>query len=80
MLSIIIPTMQKDLEVINKLLLELGGDETVGKILVIDNSCKDFKADKKKVKVFAQKEKLLVTPDLNFEIKFPQKIFLTLGF
>ncbi len=45
MLSIIIPTMQKDLEVINKLLLELGGDETVGKILVIDNSCKDFKAD-----------------------------------
>lgn len=45
MLSIIIPTMQKDLEVINKLLLELGGDETVWKILVIDNSCKDFKAD-----------------------------------
>ena len=44
MLSIIIPTMQKDLEVINKLMLELGRDETVGEILVIDNSCKCFKA------------------------------------
>lgn len=80
MLSIIIPTMQKDLEVLNKLLLELDGDDSVGEILVIDNSCKGFKTDLKKVKVFAQKEKLLVTPDLNFEIKFPQKIFLTLGF
>lgn len=45
MLSIIIPTMQKDLEVLNKLMLELGGDETVREILVIDNSCKCFKAD-----------------------------------
>lgn len=45
MLSIIIPIMQKALEVLNKLMLELGGDETVGEILVIDNSCKSFKAD-----------------------------------
>lgn len=45
MLSIIIPTMQKDLEVLNKLLLELDGDDSVGEILVIDNSCKDFRAD-----------------------------------
>ena len=45
MLSIIIPTMQKALEVLNQLLLELGGDETLGEILVIDNSCKDFRAD-----------------------------------
>ena len=45
MLSIIIPTMQKNLEVLNKLLLELDGDDSVWEILVIDNSCKDFKAD-----------------------------------
>ena len=29
MLSIIIPTMQKDLEVLNKLMLELDGDDSV---------------------------------------------------
>ena len=51
MLSIIIPTMQKDLEVLNKLLLELDGDDSVGEILVIDNSCKGFKTDLKKVKI-----------------------------
>ena len=49
MLSIIIPTMQKDLEVLNKLLLELDGDDSVGEILVIDNSCKGFKTDRKSV-------------------------------
>ena len=32
MLSIIIPTMQKNLEVLNKLLLELDGDDSVWEI------------------------------------------------
>ena len=35
MLSIIIPTMQKNLEVLNKLLLELDGDDSVWEILII---------------------------------------------
>ena len=69
MLSIIIPTMQKDLEVLNKLLLELDGDDSVGEILVIDNSCKGFKTDLKKVKVFAQNENLFVNPAWNLGIK-----------
>lgn len=56
MLSIIIPTMQKDLEVLNKLLLELDGDDSVGEILVIDNSCKGFKTDLKKVKVLLKRK------------------------
>ena len=73
MLSIIIPTMQKDLEVLNKLLLELDGDDSVGEILVIDNSCKGFKTDLKKVKVFAQKENLFVNPAWNLGIKLSSK-------
>ena len=37
MLSIIIPTMQKDLDVLNKLLCELEGADVVGEVVVIDN-------------------------------------------
>lgn len=59
MLSIIIPTMQKNLEVLNKLLLELDGDDSVWEILVIDNSCKGFKTDLKKSK-FLLKRKIFL--------------------
>src|SRR5574344_985842 len=69
MLSIIIPTMQKDLEVFNKLLAQLNEDSCVGEILVIDNSCKGFKTDLSKVVVHVQKENLFVNPAWNLGIK-----------
>ena len=56
MLSIIIPTMQKDLDVLNKLLFELQESDVVGEVVVIDNSCKGFDTKFNKVKVFTQKE------------------------
>ena len=52
MLSIIIPTMQKDLDVLNKLLFELQESDVVGEVVVIDNSCKGFDTKFNKVKVF----------------------------
>mgnify|MGYP000238320079 CR=1 FL=1 len=48
-LSIIIPTMQKDLEVLNKLLLELVDDNSIAEIIIIDNSTKGFSYDSEKV-------------------------------
>ena len=73
MLSIIIPTMQKDLDVLNKLLLELDTDKSVGEILVIDNSGKGFNTCLKKVKVFVQNENLFVNPAWNLGIKLSSK-------
>ena len=69
MLSIIIPTMQKDLDVLNKLLTQLDEDDSVGEILVLDNSCKGFSHNYKKVTVHVQKENLFVNPAWNLGIK-----------
>lgn len=69
MFSIIIPTMKKDLDVLNKLLNLLNSDESVGEILVIDNSCEGFKSDLSKVIVYVQKRNLFVNPAWNLGIK-----------
>lgn len=69
MFSIIIPTMQKDLAVLNKLLIQLNSDESIGEILVIDNSCKGFSSNLSKVIVHVQKENLFVNPAWNLGIK-----------
>lgn len=69
MFSIVIPTMQKDTDVLNKLLSELQEDDTVGEILVIDNSCKGFECAFDKVRVLVQSENLFVNPAWNYGIK-----------
>lgn len=61
--------MQKDLEVLNKLLYELQESEHVGQIIVIDNSCKGLKTDFSKVEVYVQKENLFVNPAWNLGIE-----------
>lgn len=73
MLSIIIPTMQKDLEVLTKLLNQLQDSDSVGEIILIDNSCKGFSCNLSKVKVFVQKENLFVNPAWNLGIKLSSK-------
>lgn len=68
-LSIIIPTMQKDLEVLNKLLLELVEDNSIDEIIVIDNSTKGFRYDSEKVRVIVPKKNLFVNPAWNLGIQ-----------
>ena len=48
---------------------QLQEDESVGEILVIDNSCKGFECTFDKVKVLVQKENLFVNPAWNYGIK-----------
>lgn len=69
MFSIIIPTLLKDTEVLNKLLSQLNEDNTVGEIIIIDNSCSSFETDFSKVKVHVPKENLFVNPAWNLGIK-----------
>lgn len=69
MFSIIIPTMQKDVEILNKLIFELDNSNLVDEILIIDNSTKGFLSNSKKVKVIVPKKNLFVNPSWNLGIK-----------
>ena len=69
MFSIIIPTLLKDTEVLNKLLYQLNECNSVGEIIVIDNSCSSFKSEYSKVKVHIPKDNLFVNPAWNLGIK-----------
>lgn len=69
MFSIIIPTMQKDPEILNKLLSQLEGDPSVGEIILIDNACKGFEGPYSKLRVLKQRENIFVNPAWNLGIE-----------
>lgn len=69
MFSIIIPTMQKDVEILNKLIFELDNSSLVDEILIIDNSTKGFLSNSKKVRVVVPKENLFVNPAWNLGVR-----------
>lgn len=69
MFSIIIPTMQKDVEILNKLIFELDNSNLVDEILIIDNSTKGFLSNSKKVRVIVPKKNLFVNPAWNLGVR-----------
>lgn len=69
MLSIVIPTIQKNISVLNKLVSELVEEELIGEIIIIDNSLKGFTCNAEKVKVLTPETNLYVNPAWNFGIK-----------
>lgn len=69
MFSIIIPTMQKDVEILNKLIFELDSSNLVNEILIIDNSAKGFTSNSKKVRVIVPKKNLFVNASWNLGVK-----------
>ncbi len=68
-LSIIIPTLQKNLEFLNQLLNTLVSDSVVGEIIVIDNSTKGFNFDNDKVRIIIPEQNLFVNPSWNLGVK-----------
>lgn len=68
-ISIIIPTMQKDIDVLNMLVAELVEDNSVGEILIIDNSLNGYSYPSEKVRVHIPKKNLYVNPSWNYGIK-----------
>lgn len=67
MFSIVIPTLQKDNQVLNLLIDELTECKYVGEIIVIDNSRKGFAASDK-VRVIIPEENLYVNPAWNLGV------------
>lgn len=51
-LSIIIPTLQKNVVILTKLIDELVENDLVGEVIIIDNSLKGYSSQSNKVKVF----------------------------
>lgn len=67
-LSVVIPTLQKNVKLLNNLVNTLDTDSTVSEIIIIDNSTKGYQFDSKKLKVIIPKENLFVNPSWNFGV------------
>ncbi|MBR2068632.1 MAG: glycosyltransferase [Candidatus Gastranaerophilales bacterium] len=69
MISIVIPTLQKRIDVLEKLIQNLNEDSSVGEIIIIDNSTKGIDFEYKKLRVITPKENLFVNPSWNLGAK-----------
>ena len=69
MLSIVIPTLQKNKEILYNLIDSLDTDKSVGEIIIIDNSLKGIEYISQKVKVITPEENLFVNPSWNLGVK-----------
>lgn len=68
-LSVVIPTLQRDIKTLNNLVKTLIADEVVKEIIIIDNSLKGYSFENEKVKVITPKENLFVIPSWNLGVK-----------
>ena len=68
-ISVVIPTLQKNLELLNNLVKMLTNDNSVTEIIVIDNSTKGYTYESDKVRVIIPKENLFVNPSWNLGVK-----------
>ena len=69
MLSIVIPTLQKNLPVLLNLIQSLVKDDSVKEIIIIDNSLKGLDYPNKKVRVIIPDRNLYVNPSWNLGVK-----------
>lgn len=76
MFSIIIPTMQKNVKVLNMLLDELVSDKYVDEIIIIDNSLLGISYKSDKIKVITPTENLYVNPAWNLGVKNAKNEFV----
>lgn len=69
MISVIIPTLQKNKELLYSLIDNLDYDNSVGEIIIIDNSLKGIEYLSEKVRVITPKENLFVNPSWNLGVR-----------
>ena len=69
MFSIVIPTLQKDTKILKMLLDELSQDQTVGEIILIDNSLQGFEYNSDKLRIIIPNENLFVNPSWNLGVE-----------
>lgn len=68
-ISVIIPTLQKNKDLLINLLHALSNDNGVDEIIVIDNSLKGIEENIKKVKLITPKKNLFVNPSWNLGVE-----------
>ena len=68
-ISVIIPTLQKNIFFLKNLILTLEKDSSVEEIIVIDNSLKGVEVDSSKLRVITPAENLFVNPSWNLGVK-----------
>lgn len=78
--SVVIPTLQKNVEVLKKLLYQLEKDNSVSEIILIDNSKKGFELSISKLRVIvpAKSENLYVNQAWNLGVKEAKEEFYAL--
>lgn len=69
MLTVIIPTLQKNKDILNSLISSLVKDEIVNEILIIDNTSKGFLTSENKVRVITPEKNIFVNPSWNLGVK-----------
>lgn len=69
MISVIIPTLQKNLKLLKALVNNLNKDCTVGEIIIVDNSLKGFEHEFEKIRVIIPEENLYVNPSWNLGVR-----------
>lgn len=78
-LSVVIPTLQKDVSTLTNLVSTLTNDEIVDEILIIDNSLKGYHFDNKKVRVITPRENLFVNPSWNLGVQEAKNEYICLA-
>lgn len=69
MISIVIPTMQKRLDILENLIKTLEADEVVGEIIVINNAVKPLEFSYPKMRVITPESNIYVNPAWNLGTK-----------
>ena len=67
-ISVVIPTLQKNIELLNNLVRILEKDDSVSEIIVIDNSTNGYCYKSEKLRVIVPKENLFVNPSWNLGV------------
>ena len=67
--SVVIPTLQKNKNILTGLINTLERDSCVDEIFLIDNSCQGFTYSGEKLKILIPKENLYVNPSWNLGVK-----------
>ena len=75
-LSIIIPTMQRNKEILDLLVKQLVEDCVIDEIIIIDNSTKGYKYNSNKVSVYIPKQNLYVNPSWNLGVSLAKNDYI----
>ena len=78
-ISVIIPTLQRDVTVLNNLIASFLRDDAVGEILVIDNSTKGFNYNDNRVRVIVPQENMFVNPSWNYGVENSKYEYIALA-